>query len=279
MDYYKTLGVDKNASDKDIKRAYRKLAMKHHPDKGGDSKKFASITEAYDTLKDPQKRAAYDNPQPQYRKRSPFEDPNFNPFSDTMRQDPFSEMFSQQFAQRRTRNKDITISLAINFEDQFYGKTVNATYRLPSGKEETVELNIPPGAKSGDIVKFNGLGDNSFASQPRGSLNVQIKVRKDPHWTRDGDDIYTNVKIDVFDLILGTEVEIVFPTGKVISLKVPAGTRPGVKFSIHGEGAPNNRHRRKGSAYIQVDAIIPKITNTDLLNKISELKNEINQTS
>lgn len=271
MDYYSILGLKRNATQDDIKKAYRKLAMKNHPDRGGDSNQFAKISEAYEILSDPQKRSQYDNPQPQYRFNS-------NDFSGMYGFDPFDMMFQggARRAPRQPKNKDINITYTLDFVDMITGRGITASYKLPSGKIENIDIKIPPGVNSGDVVKFEGYGDDSDQRFPRGNLFLKIRIRRLAGWDRDNLDLITSIKISVLDLILGTEVNISTPEEKNIKLKVPKGAQPGTTFSIPGYGVPNIKTGKKGSIFVKVLAEVPKITDEEILNKINNLKNEIN---
>lgn len=272
MDYYSILGVAKNADPQDIKKAYRKLAAQHHPDRGGDADKFKQVQEAYDTLGDPNKRQQYDNPQPQYK----FNSNDFSGFGF----DPFESMFSGfNRAPPRPRNKDINISYILDFADQFTGRGITASYKLPSGKLENIDIKIPPGVSNGDVVKFEGYGDDSDYRFPRGNLFLKIKIQKSPLWQRDGLDVITSKKVSIFDLLIGTEINIDIPDGKTVKLKVPQGTQPNTTFSIHGYGIPNLKTGKKGSVYVKVLGEVPKIDNVDLLDKIKGIKDEISKES
>ena len=280
MDYYSILGVARNASPEDIKKAYRKLAMAHHPDRnGGDDSKFKDINEAYDVLSDPVKRTQHDNPQPQY---------NTNPNHHGHRAGfnaggNFEDLFSQfgvnfgNVQSRQNRNKDVKISYAISFADLFTGKAVNITYNLPSGRKEILDATIPPGVKHNDVVRFAGFGDDSIIHIQRGSLIVNIKVKPDAEWKRDGDNITTTKNVSMFDLLLGGTIEVSTPRDKHFNLNVPKGTRPGTVFSISGQGIPNVNTQRPGNAHIKVQVVIPDIQDESILKKIKELKDDIDK--
>lgn len=270
MNYYSILGIDRNASQDDIKKAYRKLAMKHHPDKGGDESKFKEIEEAYRILGNPQARAEYDNPQPRFN-------------SDMFRQSGFGgfeDIFGQAFGfggpiRRQQRNKDVSIRYTVDFKDVFTGKEVNLAYTLPNGEEDYLNIRIPAGVKNGDVINFAGYGDNSIKQFPRGNLILKLRVLDDPVWRRDGDNIYTNYKINIFDLLLGTTIRITTPLSKELSLTIPKGTRPGITFSIAGNGVPNINTGKPGNIYVKIDTDIPEINDEKLLEKIKEIKNEL----
>lgn len=270
MDYYKLLNINKTASQEDVKKAYRKLAMECHPDRnGGDDVKFKQINEAYETLGDPNKRQAYDSPQP--RVDTNFtNNPNFggHPFGDV-----FSDLFRQAHArnQPRFKNRDITIQSAITLKDVMVGTSVYVTYTTSNGKTEYVNVEIPGGAKDGDTIKYNNLGDNADPRLPRGDLYVKVRVKKDTIWERDGNNIITNKVIDIFDLMSGTRVIIETPDNKRLELTIPSGTKPGKILNIKGHGIPDLRTKRRGDAYVQIDCAMPTIKNTTILTQIRNL--------
>jgi|TARA_R110000851_G_scaffold148921_1_gene289324 curved DNA-binding protein len=276
MDYYNTLGVTRNSSPEDIKRAYRKQAMANHPDRtGGDDTKFKQVNEAYETLKDPAKKQQYDNPQAQYNSQ-PFGGPGGFDINDVMNQFGFGGGMGQG-ARQQMRNRDVNIEYRLTFEELFTGKAVNIQFRLPSGGVETLDAAIPPGVKNNDSVRFAGLGDNTSPHVPRGNLILNIKVQPHPNWTRDNDNIITTKSVSIFDLILGAVVDVSTPNGRHFSLTVPKGTKPGTVFSISGQGVPNVNTRRPGNAHIKVDAVVPKIQDQSILEKLKDIKDEINK--
>lgn len=282
MDYYSTLGVSKTASASDIKKAYRKLAMANHPDKGGDSAKFAKITEAYDVLKDPQKRNNYD----QFGTADPQQ--NFNPhtrtynFNGGMDLNDIFSMFGQGFGmggprpqQRQTyKNKDIRLNYSIDFADIFTGKNTTITYNLPQGGHEVLDIRIPPGVKQNDIVKYPGYGDSTMKEFPRGDLIVSIQIKGHPSFNRDGDNIYTKILVDALDLLIGCNKKVNTPEGGSINLKIPNGTNPGTVFSVNGYGAPNVNNKVRGNLFIEVGCTMPKLTE-EQIEAIKQLRSNI----
>jgi curved DNA-binding protein len=273
MDYYSILGVPKNASPEEIKRAYRKLAMKHHPDRGGDAAKLQEINEAYDTLKNPTKRQQYDNPQPRFDTGSM----NQNPFGQAGFEDIFASMFRQPHVRpRQPKNNDIVLAADIDLRDVLIGKQLIMSYRLGTGRNETVEVDIPKGAKHGDAVRYTGLGDDLDQRFPRGDLIVKIRVKRNKGWDRDGNNLLTSVDINIFDLVLGTITVIKTLDGKSVKLNIPRGTKPGQIFSIPEYGIPDLNTRQKGHLYVKINTQIPNIRDPKLLAKLQEIKDEIN---
>jgi DnaJ-class molecular chaperone len=267
MDYYNMLGVSKSASPEEIKRAYRKLAMQYHPDRpDGDDAKFKEINEAYDVLGDPQKRAQYDNPQPRFDSSS-FRQ-GYNPFDEMM-----GSMFGNMHQRARPRNSDIKLKIRLEFEEILTGKSIIAAYRLRNGKEESVNLDIPPGARHGDTIKFHQLGDNTLPG-PRGDLYVSIHINNKSGWSRSNDDLITKVFVNCLEMIVGTKTHITTLDGKTLELKIPPGTRNNTTFSVNDYGVPNINTRMRGKLLITVEADIPKNLTEDAIIKLKEVINE-----
>ena len=288
MDYYSTLGVSKNASDKELKQAYKKASMQHHPDRGGDEAKFKQINEAYSTLKDPQKRGMYDHQQNGGGRAFNF---NAGGFEEAMRQanaqhgagnpfagSPFQDIFGNQqhpHQSRTPRNRDITLEAKIELGDVLTGKNLIIQYTLSNRHLETVNVDVPAGAREGDTIKYQGLGDNGDPRFPRGDLHIKIRIQKHRSWARDGDNLIAKMGTNLFDFLTGGVIIVKTLDNKEIKVNIPQGTHPGQVFNIPGYGIPNLRTGKRGNVYITINANVPKITDTNLLNKITQLKNEL----
>lgn len=283
MDYYQILGVTESASPDEIKKAFRKLAAKHHPDKGGDTATFQNINQAYDTLSDPQKRAQYD------AQRNggfdPFTHPGAN-FADV------SEMFNFAFGpgfaahfgpgfsnftrqNRGPRNRDLTIRISITLAQSYSGTQIEAKFKLPSGKDQTVAIDIPPGIHNGQGIRYTGLGDDSVANAPRGNLNVSINVQPDPVFSRQGLNLHTTMHIDAFEAMLGCTKEVESIDGNKSSIKIRPGVQSGSQFASSGKGFKDPNTGQAGDFIIDLVVDIPEITNPDLITKIKDLHAEI----
>jgi len=249
-DYYQTLGVSETASPDEIKKAYRKLANQHHPDKGGDQAKFKDISVAYETLSDAQKKAEYDH-QRQYGGQqfhfntgNPFQG-GFDPFGGAFagafpQGHPFEHIFGRQGGFRQPqRNRDLNIQCTISFLDSYNGKQVEANYRLPSGKNQNVVINIPPGVNNGDTIRYPGLGDDSLPGAPRGNLNVTVLVQADHRYERRGDDIYHAVEITPIEAMVGCKKQVSNLAGQMLDLEIRAGIEHETEFASGGNGFPN----------------------------------------
>jgi len=265
MDYYSILGVSKNASDQDIRKAYKKKSMQHHPDRGGSEEKFKEINEAYSTLKDPQKRAEYDSPQPQF---------NFNSGSFGGGFNPFDEIFGRSHHRQR-RNHDVTININLDLIDVITGKELTARYQVPSGKIKEANIDIPPGIEDGVGIRFRGLGDNAIPNIPPGDLIVRTRIKQPVNWKRSGNDLRTRAMVSIFDCLLGGSVEIRTIDDKRFKVNIPKGTQSGAIFSIPNHGIPNIQTGKRGNIFVEINAAVPKIENEMILEELERIKNAL----
>jgi len=264
MDYYSILGVPKNASEKDLKKAYKKASMQHHPDRGGDEAKFKEINEAYSTLRDPQKRAMYDNPQPRFDTSQMHGAQGF--------EDIFGSMFGGHH-RARPQNPDVRLRVKLDLEEVLTGKKVIAAYRLRNGQEESVNLDIPPGIHHGDTMKFPNLGDNSIPGR-RGNLFVEVHINHKPNWSRNHNDLKTTINVNCLEMIVGTKTNVNTLDNKNLELTIPKGTKNGTTFSVHGYGIPDARSGQKGKLLITIEASIPKNLKVEQVQRIREILND-----
>jgi len=281
MDYYSILGVNKSASDADIRKAYKKQSMRHHPDRGGNEEEFKKINEAYQTLSNPEKKNFYDaygtsDPQQaysrQYNNQYGFNSENFD--------DIFGQMFGGR--RRRQKNKDILCTAQVELIDIIKGKEMEIKYTLPSGQEQTAEVHIPAGIETNSTIRYGGLGDNSFVQLPRGDLLVKVIVRNPRGWDRQGLDLVTFVDIDAFDAMLGTTQNIRTLEGKTLKLNIPPGTQPNQVFSITDHGIMNYRTGKRGNIYVKMKILMPKVDDKlpeDVVKCIQEAKDEYRKIS
>lgn len=275
MDYYSTLGLKRGASEDDIKKAYRKLAMKHHPDRGGDQNKFKEISTAYEALSDPDKKRIIDM----------GGDPNAQPGMGGFNQGPFEFHFGTQnmedlfnnfgfgFGQRpMRRNKSLNITVEITLEEVLTGKEINAEVGIPGGRKKIITINIPPGIDSGQQIRYEGMGDDSIREIRPGDLIVNVIVRNHPNFKREGTSIYVDKIISVWDAILGTTLDIQTLDRKTLGINIPPGTQPETIFSCKGEGLPNMRTKQRGNLMVRIKVEIPKNISTSQKNLIDQIR-------
>jgi curved DNA-binding protein len=272
MDYYTTLGISKNASEAEIKSAYRKMAMKHHPDRGGDEKKFKEVTEAYETLSDPQKKQMIDmgvDPNAQhtsYRQGSPFEF-HFNTGN-------FEDVFGNfGFGGRPIRkNKTLNVNIEVSLEDILKGKVIDAEIGIPNGSKRLVNIEVPPGIENGQQIRYRGMGEHTLKDVPPGDLIVNVLVKQHSVFQRQGDMLMIKKFISPWDAILGTEITIETIDKKTLTIGIPAGTQPDTVLSCRGEGLPNMRTKVRGNLLIKVQIEIPKNLNSEQKNAVEQTK-------
>lgn len=267
MNYYETLNISRNASQEEIKQAYRKLAKEYHPDKnpGKDtSLKFQQIQEAYETLGDQDKRNQYDGG------GSSIEDLlrnwGFNGSN-------FSQDFDMHFGGFRNnpnaRGQDIRISIPITLQEIFEG-----TKRRINLGSESIDVNIPKGARDGSKYKIAGKGQpnpyNSLA--PKGDLIITINLIYDTDFIIQGDDIFTETFIKFYDAILGTSINVDTPTGK-ISIKIPQYTSSGKILRVAGKGLPISGTDHCGALLIKINVNFHKLSEDQisLINRVREI--------
>jgi len=272
-EYYQTLGIDPSASADEIKKAYRKLANQHHPDKGGDQDTFKNISVAYDTLGDVANRSQYD--QQQQMQNNPFGQFNFNDFFGGGGH-PFEQMFRQTH-QRVYRNRDLNIQYTISFIDSYYGKQIEANFTLPSGKKETIAINVPPGIDNGMTIRYAGMGDDSIPNAPRGDLNVTIKVDPDELFKRVGDDIYKTIYVSSIEAMIGCSKKVEAITGEEMLIEIRPGILSGTEYARHGLGFTNVNTTRKGRFVTVVDIKPTIVKDPELVAKLKQLDIEINE--
>lgn len=285
MNYYETLGVSQNATNEEIKSAFRKLAKEHHPDLGGDKEKFQQINDAYNTLRDPQERSAYNhklrNPQPQFH-HNPYGHAQHSPFEfhfNFGEGDPFANFHNQFFnqfgfqARQQPRNRNLRIVLDLQFLE-----TLNPIVKViefkTTNSTEKINIEIPAGVEDGFVFQVVGKGDDSNPSIPRGNLDVQIKVHRHNRFRRESENITEDIIIDAFQAMTGCRIPLNLPSGKTIELTIPGGTQYGSQFGITDEGFPRQNGTR-GKYIAKINIKIPSILTNEQLNliqKIQELK-------
>lgn len=275
-DYYKILGVDKKAEEEEIKKAFRKLARKYHPDANPNDKnaeaRFKELSEAYEVLGDEAKRQEYDmlrlNPwagggfpgggfqRPAGHAPGAPGTGGFGGFSGF--DDIISSLFRNQGAGPRqaapTRGPDVDVEAEISLEEAVSGTTVMLNVTPPGAATKKLRVNIPPGVSTGSKVRVAGEGD---PGNPPGDLFVHVTVRPHARFTREGDDLHLDLPVSVFDAVLGSEVMVPTLDGHV-KLKIPAGTQGGQVFRLKNKGVPGLKGGPRGALLVRVNLQIPE---------------------
>jgi curved DNA-binding protein len=257
-DYYNVLGVERSASPDEIKRAYRKLAAKHHPDRGGDTAKFQEIQAAYDVLSDPDKRAQFDNPVQQMGPNHFHFNFGGGDINDIFAQFGFPQgmhPFAQHHQPRR--NKDIKAGLNIGLHETLEDQLKTLNVKTSDSNNHNIDIRIPKGITSGTTIKYPGLGDNSFTNMPAGDLYLTVNIMNHPSYIASGLDLITSLTIDCFQAILGSEQTIVGLDNKMFTIQTPKGCQPGTKLKIPGEGLWGFQQDIKGNLFVEVKIKIP----------------------
>ncbi|GAB4375399.1 MAG: J domain-containing protein [Salibacteraceae bacterium] len=309
-DYYKILGVSKSATQDEIKKAYRKLAVKYHPDKNQGNKnaeeKFKEISEAYEVLSDPEKRKFYDQLGPNWKQ---YQQAGFDPsaaggargfgnagngqrYYYQFEGDPseifgdaggFSDFFEAFFGGRGRRRSGFGGSSAFSgFEDQSAGRdlagelhiSLNEAYtgteRIVDLGGEKIRVKIKPGAYDGLKLRVKGKGEKGGSGKP-GDLYLTVRVAAHPDFQRKGDDLYTTKKIDLFTALLGGSVEVQTLAGRV-KLKIPEGVQNGKVFRLKGKGMAVYGKTSHGDLYVKCEVEIPERLTDEQKSLVRKLK-------
>ena len=292
VDYYKTLGIEKTATEDEVKKAYRKLARKYHPDLNPNdkeaNKKFQQINEANEVLSDPEKRKKYDAYGENWRHAEQFEQAGQSrpgqqrdwqeyTYSGTQGEDDFSDFFESLFGKAtgrgrssnaKFRGNDVNASLQLKLRDAY--TTHKQTFSI---NNKQVRITIPAGVANGQVIKLNGYGNPGINGGPGGDLYITFAIEDDPMFKRVGNDLYTSAEIDLYTAVLGGEFMIDTLSGK-LKLKVNAGTQNGSAVRLKGKGFPVYKKEDEfGDLFVAWQVKIP----TDLSEKQKELFRELSK--
>lgn len=276
-DYYKILGVERSATEDEIKKAYRKLARKYHPDisKEKDAEaRMKDINEAYEVLKDPEKRAAYDQLGAHYRGGQEFRPPpdwgtgfefSHGPFAGADFSDFFNSLFGGFGCTARggfrARGEDHHARILVDLEDAFHGATRMLTLRVPQfdpqGRlvtgERTLQVHIPKGIREGQVIRLAGQGAPGVGGGPAGDLYLEVHFNPHPIYRVDGRDLYVTLPVTPWEAALGATVKAPTPAGPV-EVRIPAGSQSGRKLRLKGRGIPGDP---PGDLYLVLEVILP----------------------
>ena len=307
-DYYQVLGVTKNTSQDEIKRSYRKLARKYHPDVSSESnaeERFKEVGEAYEVLKNPEKRAAYDQLGANWKAGQAGSQPppgwdagfEFHDRDQTSHNADYSEFFENLFGQmgsgqqqythdragqssQHTRGEDSHAKVFIDLEDAYNGATQHLTIKStvlsrdgrPQLKERTLKVKIPKGVKQGQNIRLQGQGSPSFGSGHHGDLYLEIEFNPHSIYKVEGQDVSLELPITPWEAALGGKIKTPTPAGNV-DLNISAGSSSGKRMRLKGRGIPNDK--MPGDFYVTLKIVLPD----QISDKEKSLYNNLQQQS
>ncbi len=282
-DYYKIMGVDRNATQDEIKRAYRKLARKYHPDvsKEPDAEaRFKEVGEAYEVLKDPEKRAAYDqlganwkagqefHPPPGWDAGFEFSGGGFTGGDTSAFSDFFEALFGRGFGGAthrrstfRAKGEDHHAKILVDLEDAFHGANRTITLQIPEvdahghvrTRQRSLKVHIPKGIRQGQRIRLAGQGAPGIGGAPAGDLYLEVEFRPHPFYRVEGRDLYLDLPIAPWEAALGARVKVPTPGG-VVDLKIPPNSKSGRKLRLKGRGIPDSP---AGDLYVVLQIVTP----------------------
>ena len=287
-DYYKTLGIERDATQEQVKKAYRRMARKYHPDVSTEAdaeEQFKAVGEAYEVLKDPEKRAAYDQLGSQWRAGQDFRPPpgwdegfEFSGEDAGVFSDFFESLFGRAAGRSGTatggfsaRGRDHHARVLIDVEDAYTGATrqisLHAPYIDSDGhvrtKERTLSVKIPKGVKQGQHIRLGGQGDPGMGQGPHGDLYLEVEFRTHPLYRVQGRDVYMDIPVAPWELALGSRIQVPTPAGKV-AVSIPPSSQSGAKLRLAERGIPG---QTKGDLYVVLQVKLPP-ADTDEARKL-----------
>ena len=307
-DYYEVMGVARDATQDEIKRAYRKLARKYHPDISDEAEaeeRFKEVGEAYEVLKDVEKRAAYDQLGANWQNGQEFRPPpgwdegfefsgegaegsggdgytGYGGFGG----DQFSDFFETLFRQGQPgrgevhmHGEDRHARISIDLEDSFTGTTRSITLHAPEltddghvvTRNRTLKLKIPKGVRDGQRIRLAGQGGPGIGEGKSGDLFLEVEFRPDKRYRVDGDDVYLDLPVAPWEAVLGATVTVPLPSGNV-DLKIPAGSNQGSKLRLKGKGLPA---KQPGDFYVVLDVKLPPADTAEAKTLYEKMSHEM----
>ncbi|MDR0347161.1 MAG: DnaJ domain-containing protein [Coriobacteriales bacterium] len=286
--YYEVLGVKEDASTEEIKKTFKKLARKHHPDAGGDEARFKDISEAYEVLSDKKKREEYDT----FLKFGAFGGSagTGSPFNwsgaggngtggwrtvvtDFADLGNIGDIFNRvrhgegvfgtdwEFSQRPRKGRDVQVTLQVSFEEAFKGTEKSVTIRTGDGKEQKIDVKVPAGAVEGGKLRYKGKGGEGRDGGEQGDLVIVTSIKPHELYRRKGADVHMDLPVSISEALLGAQIVVPAPDGSRVKLRVAAGTQDGKTLVVRGKGAPRVKGEGYGDLKVQVRLTLPERLN------------------
>lgn len=302
-DYYSTLGVARGATAEDIKKAFRKLARKYHPDvsKEADAEaRMKEVNEAYAVLSDPERRAAYDQlgqgyrpgqefrPPPDWDAGFEFSDRGFSQAEAADFSDFFAELFGRmggrgagaQGSAARGRGEDHHAKIVIDLEDALRGATRQISLRAPrideSGRvtldTRTLNVQIPRGLRQGQILRLTGQGAPGPGQGMPGDLLLEVHIRPHPRFRADGRDLYLNLPVAPWEAALGAVIPVDMPDGERLKVRIPEGAQRGRQLRVRGRGIPGDP---PGDLLLEIEVVVPPATSPEARELYEKMAREL----
>ncbi len=289
--FYEVLGVKDTASTDEIKKAFKKLARKHHPDAGGDETKFKEISEAYEVLSDKEKRKEYDQlikygaftgaagaGSRGYSQRggSPFgwggaagqggwrtatSADGWGDILEQIRRGEGAFGTEWDFPQPAAKGREVQVTLEVTFEEAFKGAEKHVTIKTGDGEKQEIDVKIPAGAVEGGKLRYKGKGGAGSGGGQRGDLVIVTSIKPHDLYSRKGADVNMTLPISVIEAMLGTQVVVPAPDGSRVRLRVPTGTQDGKTLVVKGKGAPRVKGEGHGDLNVKLQLVVPKHLN------------------
>ena len=263
MDYYKTLGIERGATEDDVKRAYRKLASIHHPDKGGDTAKFQEIQAAYEAITS----GKADQPQ-----GGGFNDLH-EMFNMGRRAGARSWTFNTGWDDN-VKNPDVNISIPCSLKEAHTGFTKTIEFTLPDKTSKRLSVTFPPGCNRDIKIRYSGEGGQLVQNLPASDLYVKLDISNDSTWILNGKDLYTDIVISVWQAMCGATAKIIDIDETEIEITIPPGTQHGTQLRLRNRGFNIIGSTARGNGYVNVRVKIPAISEEDQLKTIVDLQAE-----
>ncbi|CAB4241741.1 chaperone protein DnaJ [uncultured Caudovirales phage] len=266
MNPYQILGLKSGASEEEVKQAYRKLAMKHHPDRGGNEEEFKKIKEAYEKITNGDSASGQQ-----------FDPGGFQDLHDFFNMGRAAGGRSWSFNTGWTddvRNPDVTVSVPLTLEEAHTGIVKTIEFTTPSGEEKKLIVTFPPGVTRELKIRYAGEGGSITSNVPPGDLYVRAEILPHRIWQVERSNLHAVVQITVWQAMFGTTIELNEISGSLIEVNIPAGTQPGSQLRLRNRGMAIRNSNERGNAFLVIEVTIPKLDPSDRDKTIVDIEDK-----